>query len=268
MADARVQPPAAGIGTGALTAMRDIAGVAERNLLHMIRTPQVLLYAVQPAMILLLFRYVLGGAISVPGGSYVQYVVPAVFIEAVLLGSIATAIGLADDIRSGIIDRFRSLPMARSAVLAGRTIADMGRCVFGLILMIILAVLVGFRFQGTLLAALGAFGLIIAFGFAFSWVYATVGLITKDPETAQVAGVMPFFILMFASSAIVPIQTMPGWLQPFAKYQPFSVTASGVRALLDGQLVHSWAWQSICWSAGIFLVFLAISTRLYRGMTS
>jgi len=261
-------PAAPAARTNPVTAARDIAGIARRTLLHMTRTPQAILFAIQPVMILVLFRYVLGGAIKVPGISYVDYFVPAVFLEAMMLGTMATAIGLADDLRSGIIDRFRSLPMARSAVLAGRTIADLGRCVLALALMTGLAVVVGFRFHGTIPGALAAMALIVAFGFAFSWFNAAIGLITKDPETAQVAGVLPFFLLMFASSAIVPVSTMPGWLQPFARDQPFSVTASAVRALLQGGATHQWIWQSLAWSAGILIVFAVTAVRLYRNITA
>jgi ABC-2 type transport system ATP-binding protein len=261
-------PPAPAPRTNPVTAAHDIAGIAKRTLLHMTRTPQAILFAVQPAMILVLFRYVLGGAIKIPGSSYIDYFVPAVFLEAMLLGTMATAIGLADDLRSGIIDRFRSLPMARSAVLAGRTIADLGRSVLALALMTGLAVAVGFRFHCTIPYALTAMALIIAFGYSFSWFNATIGLIAKDPETAQVAGVMPFFLLMFASSAVVPVSTMPGWLQPFARDQPFSVTASAVRALLQGQPAHQWIWQSLTWSAGILAAFLVIAVGLYRNITT
>ena len=137
-----------------------------------------------------------------------------------------------------------------------------------LALMTGLAVAVGFRFHCTIPAALAAMALIIAFGFAFSWFNATIGLITKDPETAQVAGVIPFFLLMFASSAIVPISTMPGWLQPFARDQPFSVTANAVRALLQGGATHQWIWQSLAWSAGILAVFFVIAVRLYHNITT
>ncbi len=263
---ARTAAPAA--RTDPVSAARDIAGIARRNLLHMTRTPQAILFAIQPAMILVLFRFVLGGAIKIPGGSYVDYFVPAVFLEAMMLGTMATAIGLADDVRSGIIDRFRSLPMARSAVLAGRTIADLGRCVLALALMTGLAVAVGFRFHCTVAAAFAAMALIVAFGFAFSWFNATIGLIAKDPETAQVAGVLPFFVLMFASSAIVPVSTMPGWLQPFARDQPFSVTASAARALLQGGPTHQWIWPSLAWSAGILILFAVIAVRLYRNITA
>jgi len=250
-------------------ALRDTGGVAKRNLLRIRRTPQMLVIgAVQPAMLLLLFRYVLGGAIHVPGGRYVDFVVPAIFLEAVLIGSMTTSIGLAQDLQSGIIDRFRSLPMARSAVLAGRTLADLSRSVISLAVMVGLGVLVGFRFHNDVGSILAGLALVIAFGYAFSWVYATIGLATKDPETAQVAGILPFFILMFASNAVVPVATMPPWLQPFARHQPLSVTISAVRALLEGGSLGHWLWQSLAWSAALVLVFFTISLRLYRNATS
>jgi ABC transporter DrrB family efflux protein len=250
-------------------ALRDTAGVAKRNLLRIARTPQMLLIgALQPAMLLVLFRYVLGGAIRVPGGRYVDYVVPAVFLEAVLIGGMTTSIGLAQDLHSGIIDRFRSLPMARSAVLAGRTLADISRSLVSLTVMIGLGLLVGFRFHNDAGSIIAGIALIIAFGYAFSWVYATIGLATKDPETAQVAGVLPFFILMFASNAIVPVATMPSWLQGFARNQPLSVTIAAVRALLEGGSAGHWVWQSLAWSTGLTVVFFAIALYLYRNATT
>ena len=143
-----------------------------------------------------------------------------------------TSIGLADDLKSGIIDRFRSLPMARSAVLAGRTLADLSRSLLSLAIMVVLGLFVGFRFHAVQARSSPALLLIMVFGYAFSWMYAAIGLATKDPETAQVAGILPFFILMFASNAIVPVATMPSWLQGFATNQPLSVTVTAVRALL------------------------------------
>ncbi len=250
-------------------AARDTGGVARRNLLRILRNPRLLVFsAVQPAMLLVLFRYVLGGAIHIPGGSYVDYIVPAVFIEAVMIGGMATAIGLADDLGSGIIDRFRSLPMARSAVLAGRTLADLSRSVFALALMVGLGLLVGFSFHADAGGIIAGLALVLVFGYCFSWVYATIGLLTKDPETAQVAGILPFFVLVFASSAIVPVATMPGWLQPFARHQPVSITIIAVRALLQGEPTHHWVWQSLAWSAGILLVFFTIAVHLYRNVTA
>ena len=250
-------------------ALRDTGGVAKRNLLRILRTPRLLVFGViQPALLLILFRYVLGGAIRVPGVSYVNFVVPAVFVEAVLIGGMTTSISLAQDLQSGIIDRFRSLPMARSAVLAGRTVADLCRSVLSLSVMIALGLAVGFRFDASLPAILAGLALILIFGYAFTWVYATIALVTKDPETAQVAGILPFFILMFASDAIVPVQTMPSWLQPFARNQPFSVTIGAVRALLEGGPTAHWVWQTLLWALGIFVVFFTISLHLYRSITS
>ena len=266
---ARVRRLALRASAPSAAAVRDTGGVAKRNLLRIVRNPRLLVIsAVQPALLLLLFRYVLGGAIHIPGRSYVDYIVPAVFIEAVMIGGIATAIGLADDLRSGIIDRFRSLPMARSAVLAGRTLADLARSVFSLTLMVGLGLLVGFSFHGGVGAIVAGLLLVIFFGYCFSWIYATIGLLTKDPETAQVAGILPFFILVFASSAIVPVATMPGWLQPFARHQPVSVTINAVRALLQGEPTHHWVWQSLAWSLGILVVFFTTAVSLYRNITT
>ena len=198
-------------------ALRDVRGITKRNLLRILRTPQLLFMSVaQPAIILLLLRYVLGGAIHIPGVDYVDYVVPGIFLEAVLIGGMTTALALAQDLQAGMIDRFRSLPMARSAFLAGRTLADLARSVLALFFIIGLGLLVGFRFHNTFAACLAGIGLIILFGYAFIWVYAAVGLAVKDPQTAQMAAILPMFILFFASSAVVPVATMPGWLQPFA----------------------------------------------------
>jgi ABC transporter DrrB family efflux protein len=250
-------------------ALRDTAGVAKRNLLRIVRTPLMLIVtAIQPALLLVLFRYVLGGAIQIPGGSYVDFVVPAIFVEAVLIGGMTTSIGLAQDLKSGIIDRFRSLPMARSAVLAGRTVADLSRSVFSLAVMVGLGLLVGFRFHASVPGILAGMAVILAFGYAFSWMYAAIGLATKDPETAQIAGILPFFVLLFASNAIVPVATMPGWLQGFARNQPLSITVSAVRALLEGGAAAHYVWQALAWATAIFAVFFTVSIWLYRNATS
>ena len=249
-------------------AMRDILGVAKRNLLRILRTPQMLVMgAAQPAMLLVLFRYVLGGAIKIAHRSYVDYVVPSVFLEAVLIGGMTTSIGLAQDVKSGIVDRFRSLPMARSAVLAGRTLADLGRSLASLAIMVALALAVGFRFHASVPGIVAGLALVIGFGYAFSWVYAVIGLGTKDPETAQAAGILPFFILMFASDAVVPVDTMPGWLQPFARNQPLSVTIAAVRALCEGGPAAHDVVQALSWAAGMFAVFFLVALALYRTIT-
>jgi ABC-2 type transport system permease protein/oleandomycin transport system permease protein len=250
-------------------ALRDFKGVTKRNLLRIIRTPQLLFMSVvQPTIILLLFRYVLGGAIRVPGVDYVDYVVPGIFLEAVLIGGMTTALALAQDLQAGMIDRFRSLPMARSAFLAGRTLADLCRSVFALIFIIGLGLLVGFRFHNSIGACLGGIALIILFGYSFTWVYASVGLAVKDPQTAQMAAILPMFILFFASSALVPVATMPGWLQPFARNQPATVVIDAVRALFEGgPLAHN-LWQAVAWCFGILVVFFVVSLNLYRKATA
>ena len=270
MTDLVIRQPAAHAGPLPLRlAVRDIQGITRRNLLRIIRTPQLLFMSiVQPTIILLLFRFVLGGAIRIPGLAYVNYVVPGIFLEAVLIGGMTTALALAQDLQAGIVDRFRSLPMARSAFLAGRTLADICRSVLALAFLIGLGLLVGFRFHNSAGACLAGIALIIAFGYALTWAYAAIGLAVRDPQTAQMAAILPMFILFFASSALVPVATMPGWLQPFAQNQPATVTINAVRALFEGGPVYHNLWQAALWCAGIFAVFLIISLNLYRKATA
>jgi ABC transporter DrrB family efflux protein len=259
------QKPARPVPATLTLAVRDIWGITRRNILRIIRTPQLIFVSIlQPTIILLLFRYVLGGAIHIPGIDYVDFVVPGIFLEAVLIGGMTTALALAQDLQAGMIDRFRSLPMARPAFLAGRTLADLTRSVLALAFIIGLGVLVGFRFHNTAGACLAGIGLIIAFGYAMTWVYAAIGLAVKDPQTAQMAAILPMFVLFFASSALVPVATMPGWLQPFARNQPATVTINSVRALFEGGPVYHDLWQAVAWCAGIFLAFLIVSLNLYR----
>jgi len=246
-------------------ALRDVGGITQRNLRRIMRTPRLLIFSsIQPIMFVLLFRYVFAGAIKVPNGDYVDYLMPGIFVQTALFGGASTAVGLASDLQGGIIDRFRSLPMARSAVLAGRTLADLVRNVFVVALMVAVGVLVGFRFHGSTGSDLGGIGLVLLFGYAFSWVFVAIGLYVKDPETAQVAGFLPLFPLVFASSAFVPVASMPGWLQAFANVQPVSVTVNAVRALLSGGPIEHWLWQSLVWGLGILAVFAVVGVRQYR----
>lgn len=247
-----------------LLALRDFIGVAERNLKRSVRTPQLLLYMIQPVMLLLLFRYIFGGAIKVPGGDYVNFVVPAIFLITVLIGAMTSAIGIAEDLKSGMIDRFRSMPMARSAVLAGRSLTDLARSAVSLAVMVALGVAVGFRFHSGAAQIATAMLLILAFGYAFSWVNAAIGISAKDPESAQNAATGPTFLLLFASNAIVPPATLPGWLQAFARNQPLGITTTAVRELLEGGAVGNDAWISLAWSAGITVVFFGLALTLYQ----
>lgn len=252
-----------------LLAVRDFAGVARRNLLRDLRSPQTLVYSVmEPVMMLVLFRYIFAGAIRIPGISYVDFVVPSIFLMAVMVGVMTSAIGTAEDLKSGMLDRFRSLPMARPAVLAGRSISDVVRSVIGLAFTVGLGVAVGFRFHDGAGPILAGMALILAFGYSFTWLNVAVGMSTKDPQAATSAGMMPYFILLFAGNALVPTPTLPWWLRAFARNQPLSVTTSAVRALFEGGAAAHWVWLSLAWSAGITVVFALISLALYRNATA
>jgi ABC transporter DrrB family efflux protein len=208
---------------------------------------------------------VFGGVITVAiGFPYVDFLMPGIFVQTVVFGAMATAIGLATDIKSGLLERFRSLPMARSAVLAGRTAADLTRNVFVVALMAAVGFAVGFRIHTNALAFLAGLLLVLLFGYSMSWIFATVGLAVGDPETAQAAAFPVLAPLVFASSVFVPVDKMPTWLQGFAAHQPVSVTASAVRALALGGPTTSFVVQSLAWYAGILLVFVPLGVRLYR----
>jgi ABC-2 type transport system permease protein/oleandomycin transport system permease protein len=255
-------PPARIPASAALT---DAVVIARRNVMTIVRTPQLLVFStIQPVMFVLLFRYVFGGALSVPTESYASFLLPGVFVQTVIFGSATTAIGLSYDLKGGMIDRFRSLPMARSAVLAGRTAADGVRNVFVILLMVGVGYAVDFRFQGGFLRALAAMAIALLFGYAFSWFFALVGLLVKDPETAQVAGFVPLFPFVFASSIFVSPATMPSWLQWFAEHQPVSKVADAVRGLSLGTATPSQAVTALLWIAGMLVVFVPLATWRYR----
>ncbi|HEY3144673.1 MAG TPA: ABC transporter permease [Acidimicrobiales bacterium] len=249
-------------------AVSDAMAITWRNLLTYIRLPQLFVFAtIQPTIFVLLFRYVFGGAIKLPPSfpfTYVDYLMPGIFVQTAVFGAMGTGIGLAEDAQKGLIERFRSLPMARSAVLAGRTIADTVRNVFVVILMTVIGVLVGFRIHGGLLKYLVAMALLLLFAYALSWVIAGIGLSVPNAETAQ-AAVFPFIApLVFASSAFVDPSTMPGWLQVFAKHQPVTITVDAVRRLVLDQPIEQYALGSILWSVGIVAVFAPLAIRQYR----
>ena len=250
-------------------AVRDALAVTGRNLIAYRRVPQLLVFStIQPVIFVLMFRYVFGEAIAVPGPiPYVDFLMPGIFVQTVVFGAIATAIGLASDMKTGLMERFRSLPMARSAVLAGRTLADLTRNVFVVVLMVAVGFLVGFRIHTDALGLIGGILLLLLFGYAMSWIFATIGLVVGDPETAQAAAFPMLAPLVFASSLFVPVARMPGWLQPWADHQPVSVTANAVRYLTlgDSPLGHaSDVWQALAWCVAILLVFAPIAVRRYR----
>ena len=243
----------------------DAMVIARRNLIGIARTPQLLVFAtIQPIMFVLLFRYVFGGAIDVPGVSYVDYLIPGIIVQTVVFGATSTAVGLSEDMSKGIIDRFRSLPMSRSAVLGGRTIADLVRNVFVVLLMIAVGTAVGFRFHNGFLPAVAAVFVALLLGYCLSWVFAFIGLTVADPESAQLAGFLPIFPLVFASSVFTSIQSMPGWLQAFAKVQPITRAADTVRALTQGGPVAANLIWTLLWSIAILAVFAPLAVRRYR----
>jgi len=243
----------------------DSVVIARRNLIGIARTPQLLVFAtIQPILFVLLFRYVFGGAIDVPGVSYVDYLIPGIIVQTVVFGATSTAVGLSEDMSKGIIDRFRSLPMSRSAVLGGRTIADLVRNVFVVLLMIAVGTAVGFRFHNGFLPAVAAVFVALLLGYCLSWVFAFIGLTVADPESAQLAGFLPIFPLVFASSVFTSIQSMPGWLQAFAKVQPITRAADTVRALTQGGPVAANLIWTLLWSIAILAVFAPLAVRRYR----
>jgi ABC-2 type transport system permease protein len=243
----------------------DAVVIARRNLTRIARSPQLVVFAtIQPIMFVLLFRYVFGGAIHVPGISYVDYLIPGIIVQTVVFGATSTAVGLSEDMSKGIIDRFRSLPMSRSAVLAGRTIADLIRNVFVVLLMIVVGTAVGFRFHNGFLPAVAAVFVALLLGYSLSWVFALIGLVVADPESAQLAGFLPIFPLVFASSVFTSIQSMPGWLQAFAKVQPITRAANSVRALTQGGPVATDLIWTLLWSIAILAVFAPLAVRRYR----
>ena len=246
--------------------IRDMVALAKRGLLAYLRVPQLLVFStVQPVIFVLMFRYVFGGAIELEGPvDYVDFLMPGIFVQTVVFGAIATAIGLASDMKSGLMERFHALLMSRAAVLTGRTLADLVRNVFVVALMMIVGWLVGWRIHTDVWGLLAGAALVLLFGYAMSWIFATVGLAVKDPETAQAAAFPVLAPLVFASAAFVPLDSMPSWLQAFAENQPVSITAEAVRALTVGGPAASLVLKSLAWDVGILLVFGTIAVRLYR----
>ena len=257
------------MSTGISRMVTDSIVVTKRNLIRMRRLPEAIFFnSVQPVMFVLLFRYVFGGAINT-GGEYVNFLIPGILVQTSLFGGAGTAIGLNEDMGKGIIDRFRSLPMARSAVLMGRILADVARNVFVVLLMLAVGTAVGFRFNNGFFPAIAAIAVLLLFGMAFSWLFALVGLSVKTAESAQIASFLPVFPLTFAASTFVPLDSMPGWLQVFARNQPVSHAVNAVRKLTQGSAVQginlaAEVWLTLAWSGGITIVFATLAIRKYR----
>ena len=257
--------------------VRDVAVLTRRNLLHTVRQPGVLaVSAVMPVVFIVMFSSVFGGAVAqalppAADGRYINWLVPGLLAQFALFGGAATAAGLADDLARGSIDRFRSLPMARIAVLAGRTFSDLCRSAVTAVLMVAVGFAMGFRWQTGLGGLLAGMGVALVFGFAWSWVMAVVGLLIRTAEAVQAAVYIVVFPLGFTSSVFVPAQTMPEWLQPFAEHQPVTVTTDAVRGLIlgpgalpDGRTVAGQSVLALVWAVGILLVCVPLAVRAYR----
>ncbi|MGH8825071.1 MAG: ABC transporter permease [Jiangellaceae bacterium] len=244
--------------------------VTGRNLRRLVRVPTLIAYAtVQPVLFVLLFTYAFGGAIQPPGvEKYVDYLLPGLYVLAIAFGASQTGVAIADDLTTGMIDRFRALPMTRAAVLAGRTVADAIRNLFVLALMTAVAHAIGFRFHVGPVAALAAIGLALAVGAVFSWINALIGLLVRDAESAGLVGLLPVILLVFTSSTFVPIATMPGWLQAFAKINPITVTVDAMRALCLGGPTASHLWQALAWIGGLLAATIPAAVTRYRHTTT
>jgi ABC transporter DrrB family efflux protein len=252
--------------TQARWAVSDSLLIAKRNLLVWIRVPAYLVFTViQPVMFVLLFRYVFGGAIPVhvPGG-YVNFLMPGIIGQTAAFASFATAIALAQELKKGVIDRLRSMPMARSAVLTGRLGADTVRMLVTILIIVAVGYAVGFRFANGAGAAVAMVVLATVFGLAICTIAAFTGLAIGDEESVQAFGLIWLFPLTFVSSAFVPIQSMPGWLQAFANNQPVTYVINTMRSLALGGPTAADLWKSLAWLAGIFIVFVPLAVRAYR----
>ncbi len=247
--------------------LSDTAVLAKRNLLRIKRAPDLLLsFTVQPIIFVLLFVYVFGGAIATPGFvDYTDFLIPGIVVQTMAFGGFVTALGLAEDLKKGLIDRFRSLPMSRSAVLAGRTLSDVATNLLSLVVMVTVGLIVGFSFHTSVPEVIGGVLLMLLFGFAFSWIFAMMGLLASSAESAQAVGFILIFPLTFASSAFVPPETMPGWLQTFAAdINPFSIVVDALRALWLGSPAGDSIWLAVVWSVGLIAIFAPLAVRRYR----
>jgi ABC-2 type transport system permease protein/oleandomycin transport system permease protein len=246
-------------------AASDTVVLAKRNLKRIPRAPDLLLaFTVQPVMFTLLFVYVFGGAIETPGYEYEDFLMPGIIVQSIAFGGFVTALGLSDDLKKGLIDRFRSLPMSRGAVLGGRTLADVVTNCLTLAVMIVTGLLIGFRFDANALEIVAGLGLLLLLGYAFSWVFAYAGLTASSPEAAQSIGFIAIFPLTFASSAFVPVDSMPSWLQSFAEVNPFTVLVDAMRALWLDAPAGSSIWGSLAWCVGLIALFAPLSIARYR----
>lgn len=263
--------------SGLAQSVRDSLVLTKRNLIRMIRIPEVVIFgAIQPVMFVLLFAYVFGGAIVIPGGNYREFMMAGIFAQTVTFATAGAGAGIADDMNKGLVDRFRSLPMSRGAVLTGRTLADAVQTALVMAVMVGCALIVGWRIHDGLLNAMAAIGLLLLLGYAFSWIGALIGLSVRSPEAATSGGLIWLFPLTFLSNAFVPTDTLPTFLRYVADWNPFSTTVQAGRELFGNQPtpIQSDAWPmqhpvagSLLWSIVIILLFRTLAVRKYRSAT-
>ncbi len=246
-------------------AASDTMVLAGRNLKRIPRQPDLLIaYTVQPVMFVLLFVFVFGGAIVTPGFDYVDFLMPGIIVQSIAFGGFVTALGLSEDVQKGLIDRFRSLPMARSAVLAGRTLSDIPLNLLSLVVLLAVGILAGFNFDSDIGKILLGVVLLLFFGYAFSWIFALVGLYSSSPETANSIGFTAIFPLTFASSAFVPVASMPDGLKQFAEVNPITTVVDAVRHLWLSTPANSDIWMSFVWCVVLIAIFAPLAVRRYR----
>jgi ABC transporter DrrB family efflux protein len=260
-----IAPGGPGLFTQAHWAVTDTLTITRRNLLVWMRVPAYIMFTViQPVMFVLLFRYVFGGAINVPGHHYVDFLLPGILGQTAAFATFGTAIALAQELQKGVIDRLRSMPMARSAVLAGRLVADTIRMFITIVIVVGVGYAVGFRFHNGFGLAVGMVVLATVFGLAICCISAFTGLAIGDEESVQAFGLVWLFPLTFLSSAFVPIASMPGWLQAFANNQPVTYVINVMRSMALGGPIAADLWKSVAWLAGIFIVFAPLAVRAYK----
>ncbi|HEX7300100.1 MAG TPA: ABC transporter permease [Solirubrobacteraceae bacterium] len=252
--------------SGLAMSVSDTLVLARRNLRRIPRQPDLLVaYTVQPVMFVLLFVYVFGGAIQTPGFDYVDFLMPGIIVQSIAFGGFVTALGLSEDVQKGLIDRFRSLPMSRAAVLAGRTFSDIPLNCLSLVVLFTVGFIAGFNFVDASLGeiVLGIV-LLLVLGYAFSWIFALIGLFSSSPETANSIGFTVLFPLTFASSVFVPVDSMPDGLRQFAEANPFTTVSDAVRALWLGTPAHTDIWMAFVWCAILTAVFAPLAVARYR----
>jgi ABC transporter DrrB family efflux protein len=245
-------------------AVSDTVVLAKRSLKRIPRQPDLLVgFTIQPIMFVLLFVYVFGGAIDTGPLDYVDFLIPGIIVQSMVFGGFVTALGLAEDLKKGLIDRFRSLPMWGPAVLSGRIMADIGTNIIQLVIMFTVGIAVGFRFNASFWEIVAGLALLLLIGYAFSWVFAFIGLIASSPEASNAYGFTILFPVTFISSAFVPVETMPDWLEPVAENNPFTTMVDAARALFIGTEAGNDIWGAVAWSIGIIAVFSVLSVWRY-----